>query len=182
MDPERDSKRQQTQRQSMMRTFLQALMWSGLLVGMGFVTQSIGMLFYARPLFSSLFLLGGAILIPVLLTQELLKYRLILYGGRISYARCVTVMGVIYLFALVVGTLAYLLVFTYLFRDIAFLTYLEQSVETAAGMLASEEERELLRSSYAGMTPMQMTTGAISLSFTLGTIYIFFASIFLRRG
>ena len=91
-------------------------------------------------------------------------------------------MGVIYLFALVVATLAYLLVFTYLFRDPMFVSYMEQSIELAGQMLSSEADREMLLESYRGITPALMTRGVISLSFVLGTLYIFIASIFLRRG
>ena len=178
MDPDNKD----TQKKRLARSFLQAMMWSGLLVGMGFVAQAVGMLFYKQPLFSTLFLTGGLILIPVLLTQELRKYRLIVFGERLSYSRCVTVMGVIYLFALIVATLAYLLVFTYLFRDPMFVSYMEQSIELAGQMLSSEADREMLIESYRGITPALMTRGVISLSFTLGTLYIFIASIFLRRG
>ncbi|WP_288966880.1 DUF4199 family protein [uncultured Porphyromonas sp.] len=178
MDPDNKD----TQKKRLARSFLQAMMWSGLLVGMGFVAQSIGMLFYKQPLFSTLLLTGGLILIPVLLTQELRKYRLIVFGEQLSYSRCVTVMGVIYLFALIVATLAYLLVFTYLFRDPMFVSYMEQSIELAGQMLGGEADREVLLESYRGITPALMTRGVISLSFTLGTLYIFIASIFLRRG
>lgn len=90
-------------------------------------------------------------------------------------------MGVIYLFALIVATLAYLLVFTYLFRDPTFLAYIDQSIEVAGQMVDSEADREVLLKSYQGITPALMTRGVISLSFTLGMLYIFIASIFLRR-
>ena len=176
-----DQDNKDSQKKRFAQSFLQAMMWSGLLVGMGFVAQAVGMLFYRQPRFSTLFLTGGLVLIPVLLTQELRKYRLIVFGNRLSYSRCVTVMGVIYLFALIVATLAYLLVFTYLFRDPTFLAYIDQSIEVAGQMVDSEADGEVLLKSYQGITPALMTRGVISLSFTLGMLYIFIASIFLRR-
>lgn len=176
-----DQDNKDSQKKRFARSFLQAMMWSGLLVGMGFVAQAVGMLFYSQPLFSTLFLTGGLVLIPVLLSQELRKYRLIVFCNRLSYSRCVTVMGVIYLFALIVATLAYLLVFTYLFRDPTFLAYMDRSIDVAGQMMGSEADREMLLKSYQGITPALMTRGVISLSFTLGTLYIFIASIFLRR-
>ena len=176
-----DQDNKDSQKKRFAQSFLQAMMWSGLLVGMGFVAQAVGMLFYRQPLFSTLFLTGGLVLIPVLLTQELRKYRLIVFGNRLSYSCCVTVMGVIYLFALIVATLAYLLVFTYLFRDPTFLAYMDRSMDIAGQMMGSEADREVLLKSYQGITPALMTRGVISLSFTLGTLYIFIASIFLRR-
>lgn len=48
-------------------------------------------------------------------------------------------------------------------------------------MVDSEADREVLLKSYQGITPALMTRGVISLSFTLGMLYIFIASIFLRR-
>lgn len=154
-------------------------MWSGLLVGMGFVVQAVGMLFFAKPFFSGLFLLVGLLLVPLLLTRELQKYRLLVFGSRISYIQCVGVMGAIYLFALIVATLAFLLVFTYLFRDGTFLLYLEQSLDLTAEMMGTSEEA--LSETYLRVTAGGMTQGVISLSFTLGVIYIFVASAFLRK-
>lgn len=157
-------------------------MKNGLKLGTLFVIQASAMLLYRQGAVSSLIFLISFIAIPIYHAVLGIRYREKNLGGFISYRHAVGYLLAIYIFALILGTIAYIVIFYILFNDPYFIEMMEQSVVMMEEILGDSAKGIDLAEEMRGLTPKLIASQYMTTALFFGIIYIYIISIFIRKS
>lgn len=156
-------------------------MRAGLYIGLAFALNAFSWLFYSIPILQGLLGLTGFILAPVLVIMTAIKYRDQELGGHITYLRSVSFMTWSYLFAVIISTVAFYTVFSFLFKDTNFINMLDQFVSSFLEMSKDMSNQAELEEAIQSISPRTIAFNIATTQLFLGLIFMYIAALFVRR-
>ena len=156
-------------------------MRGALVVSIGFVLQALGIVTFQWGLLSTLISFVGLVAVPVLLYMVPKRYFDTRVSGPIPYLSAAAFTFWTFILSLIVAALVYYMAYYYVLYYTEMPMLLKESMEQIAALVNDKQAAKEMMDGFSQMTPKSMTLSTCSTFFFLGTIYVYFIAIFLRR-